>query len=156
MADAAQAGRHDHSTLAEQAASAAALVKQHLANLEEVILQAQGQHSKAGKPAAGAGGGAAHHRRGRGRAGGGAGAPFRFLSVFKWETRKGWDILLRCAGRPGGRAGAGRWRRRRAGLLLEGGRHACVRWPQANTRSACLGESAFSSSPTFALMQGLL
>ena len=22
-------------------------------------------------------------------------APFRFLSVFKWEERKGWDILLR-------------------------------------------------------------
>ncbi len=31
---------------------------------------------------------------GGGRSGGGGG-PFRFLSVFKWEMRKGWDILLR-------------------------------------------------------------
>lgn len=30
-----------------------------------------------------------------GRAGSGRGKPFRFLSVFKWETRKGWDILFR-------------------------------------------------------------
>jgi glycosyltransferase involved in cell wall biosynthesis len=27
-------------------------------------------------------------------------APPVFLSVFKWERRKGWDVLLRCARRP--------------------------------------------------------
>ena len=30
-----------------------------------------------------------------GREGAGSGEPFVFLSVFKWELRKGWDILLR-------------------------------------------------------------
>jgi glycosyltransferase involved in cell wall biosynthesis len=30
-----------------------------------------------------------------GEAAAGGGRPFRFLSVFKWEQRKGWDALLR-------------------------------------------------------------
>ena len=33
--------------------------------------------------------------------------PFRFVSVFKWEARKGWDVLLKVGGGPG--FARGRW-----------------------------------------------
>jgi hypothetical protein len=33
-------------------------------------------------------------RGGGGSSGGGLKRPFRFISTFKWEPRKGWDILL--------------------------------------------------------------
>ena len=58
-------------------------------------VSAAGAVSEAGSAAGGAAGGRAGGGAGGGAGGaGGGGRPFRFLSVFKWEQRKGWDVLL--------------------------------------------------------------
>ena len=48
-----------------------------------------------GEAAGGEAAGAAGSGEGGAAGAGGGGRPFRFLSVFKWEQRKGWDALLR-------------------------------------------------------------
>ena len=61
-------------------------------DVQEGLLAASVSAAGAVSEAGGAAGGTAGN--GAGGAGGG-GRPFRFLSVFKWEQRKGWDLLLR-------------------------------------------------------------
>ena len=68
-------------------------------DVQEGLLAASVSAAGAVSEAGGAAGGAAGGRAGGGAGGGaggagGGGRPFRFLSVFKWEQRKGWDVLL--------------------------------------------------------------
>ena len=68
-------------------------------DVQEGLLAASVSAAGAVSEAGGAAGGAAGSRAGSGAGGGaggagGGGRPFRFLSVFKWEQRKGWDVLL--------------------------------------------------------------
>ena len=67
-------------------------------DVQEGLLAASVSAAGAVSEAGSAAGGAAGSRAGSGADGargtGGGGRPFRFLSVFKWEQRKGWDVLL--------------------------------------------------------------